>query len=99
MTVVRAVVGSIVLAASGASAGAQSLAPGMWTGTLKVVGGPQLPVEFVVDSDDSSQITMKTTTGPIAPVTDVRLNTRGMVFQWTVFACALNQKKAGQYEG
>ena len=94
---------AVLLAGSvlAASASAQGLAPGIWTGTLKIAGGARLVVEYTVTGGggDSVEITMKTADGPASPVTDLKLAERQLAFRWGSFSCALGRKQERTYAG
>jgi len=80
---------------------AQSLAPGNWSGTLRV-GGSRIAVEYVVQSvegSDSLAVTMKTASGPATPVTDLKIGERDLAFRWGAFSCSLDKKGGNKYEG
>jgi hypothetical protein len=81
-------------------AGAQTLAPGTWTGALKIAGASAIAVEYVVQSvGDSLAVTMKSARGPASPVTDLTIGERDLAFRWGGFSCALQQKGGNKYEG
>jgi hypothetical protein len=81
-------------------ASAQTLAPGTWTGALRIAGASPIAMEYVVQSvSDSPAVTMKRAGGPASPVTDLTLGERELAFRWGGFSCALQQKGGNKYEG
>lgn len=78
----------------------QTLAPGMWTGNLKLDGGPTISVEFTLTSaGDALQATMNAVGGPVSPVTQLQTDGDALTFQWGSFACTMDRKNDSKYEG
>ncbi len=79
---------------------AQNVKEGTWTGTLDLMNGPEIQVEFTVEGKgDSLQIVMKAIDGPPQPVTDVELSDKAMSFTWGAFTCSLELKDDSKYDG
>jgi hypothetical protein len=78
---------------------AQELPAGTWNGTFQIDRGPQVPIEFVAAATTDSYHFIRSATGDVTQLRELRVVGRGVAFRWGEFQCRLVPMGSGQKGG